>query len=268
METDDNIIELATLQTGDILLCVGEGRLASIVAKKTGSVYTHAAICYSPTVVVDIGERVQKTPTNEFITEFRYVAVYRNPTLWNAERKAALCSFLETKVNSETVYDTDAAKGFSERQKQHEMTLFAKLTEHFTDGLPATAHDKTSYICSELVIASLIAVGFWDEAMAISYQGDTLHPGKMGHTSTFGFRVGYLRADPTTEIPSDDEFLCSMTNRMTFATWQANQKQMSEEVPLQTDELLSLEEMHALTEGGRFFQTEPQFAKKEKEGKQ
>ena len=256
MDPNENIIELDALQTGDILLCIGEGDLASRVTAVTGSKYTHAAICYSPTEVVDIGDRVQKSSAEQFIKQFKYVAAFRNPFIWNDERQESLCRFLDAKVNSDTVYDVRAALSLDRRATDHQMTLFAKLTEHFTSGFPAAAHDKTKYICSELVIAALIAVGFWDEAMAIAYQGDTIHPGKMGHDSTFGFKVGYLRADSATVIPADDEFLCSMTNSMTFATRQATQKQMSEEAPLETGEVLSPEEVHALTEGGRYFQIE------------
>jgi len=228
IDPNENIVQLADLQAGDILLCIGQGPRADLVASITKSKYTHAAICYSDAIIADIGDQVQKTPTDVFIKLFRYIAVFRSPDFWPPPRVDALRAFIDSKANSDTKYDQKAARSLMTRQRTHHVKSFKNLTDHFTIGLSAAPYNKTNYICSELVIAALISVGLWDEAMAIVYQGDTIHPGNMGHDPTFGFRLGYLRADPKTVIPKDDEFACSPTNSMTIAEWNEAQKQMPE----------------------------------------
>jgi hypothetical protein len=242
MNPNEHIIRPTDLEAGDILLCVGEGDLAAEVTTITHSNYTHAAICYSASEVTDISNCVERTPICDFINGFKYVAAFRVPDCWDTMRRNSMQHFIDEKVAANIKYDTKAAMSLMRRQKAHRSQLFEKLTEHFTNGLPPEAHDKTKYICSELVIASLIAAGIWDGAMAIAYQGNTIHPGSMGHDPTFGYLVGFLRAHHTTEIPCDDEFACSPTNQMTIAEWNEARKQILGE-SAQPDQILTPQEM-------------------------
>jgi hypothetical protein len=245
MNPNDHIIKLSDLEAGDILLCVGQDEIAAKVTEITGSKYTHAAICYSADEVADISDRVEKTPACDFINGFSYVAVFRGPNFWMTGRLEVLRSFIDAKVNSDIKYDWRAALSLRDGQRTHQFELFTKLTEHFTNGLSADTHDKTKYICSEIVVATLIAVGMWDEAMAIALKGNTIHPGNMGHNPTFGYIVGFLRADPGTVLPEDDEFARSMTNGMTYGEWVEAAKDLADNPP-STDHKLSQDEIESL----------------------
>ncbi len=239
------IIEPADLEAGDILLCVGSDRLASIVTAKTKSKYTHAAICYSPTEVAHIGDKVEKVPTSDFIKDFKYVAVFRGPDFWTEQSLSTLQVFIDGKVGTETSYDEEAARSLMKRQKAHQIESLGKLREHFEDGVPEPEHDKVKYVCSEFVTACLAEVGIWGAGMKTGYQPDALHPGNQGHDASFGFLVGFLQADPAVIIPEDDEFARSMTNGMTYGEWVEVSMDLADNPP-QTDQVLSEQEIQSL----------------------
>jgi hypothetical protein len=245
MNPNDHIIKLSDLEAGDILLCVGAGRQASIVTAKTKSSYTHSAICYSPTEVAHIGDNVEKVPTRDFIQAFNYIAAFRGPDFWTEQSLSKLRVFIDGKVGTDTAYDEEAARSLMKRQKIHQIESFEKLRAHFEDGIPEPEHNKTKYICSEFVTACLAEVGIWGDGMKTSRQPDTLHPGNQGHDASFGYLVGFLRADPATVIPDDDEFARSMTNGMTYGEWVEAAKDLAENPP-STDHQLSQGEIENL----------------------
>jgi hypothetical protein len=212
MNPIDRIINLNQLQTGDVLLCVIGGRLAEKVEHNTGSKYTHAGICYSAAEVVDVTfGGIQKTAAAEFVAGSEYVAVFRNPYIWNQKRVQAFHHFLDNAISASLSYDRTGARTFAERKEDHQLTLIDKLYEHFEKGLQAVDHRKPKYICSELVVAAFIEIGFILPSAAITYQCDTYSPGDLGRDPTFGFFVGYLKPETTKEIPKDDEFANKVT---------------------------------------------------------
>ena len=212
MNTANRIIALDQLQTGDVLLCVLRGRLAAKVAQNTGSNYTHAGLCYSDTDVVDVAlGGIQKSAAADFVAGTEYVAVFRNPRIWSKNRVLALRHFLDTAIERCLKYDRKGASTFVERKEGHQLTLLAKLYEHFEKGLQPINHNKLEYICSELVVAALIEIGYIQTSAAIAYQCDTYSPGDLGHDATFGFFVGYLKPENTGEIPTNDEFANKVT---------------------------------------------------------
>jgi hypothetical protein len=212
MSPTDRIIAVDQLRTGDVLLCVLAGRLASKVEHHTGSKYTHAGICYNEAEVVDVTlAGIRKSGALAFVEGKEYVAVFRNPYIWNQGRVEALRQFLDSALTQQIGYDKSGARTFVERKADHDLTLLAKIHEHFEQGLQPVDHKKLEYICSELVVAAFIEIGYIQPSAAIVYQCDTYSPGDLGHDPTFGFFVGYLRPKNTGEIPADDEFARNVT---------------------------------------------------------
>ena len=245
MSPNDLIIEPTDLVAGDILLCVGEGELASSVTERTRSSYTHSAICYSNAEVAHMGSKVETDSIGDFVNGFKYVAVFRGPDFWSERRLLKLRKFVDEKANAGTSYDLRSALSLMKRQEDHQIESLEKMIAHFVDGVPEPEHNKAKYVCSEFVAACLIEVGIWGEGMATAYQPDALHPGNQGHDASFGYLVGFLRADPTTVIPADDEFACSMTNQMTYSEWQNAAAELACRPP-ETGQKLDLGEIQQL----------------------
>lgn len=245
MNPNEHIIEISDLKSGDILLCVGKDQQAALVTRKTGSKYTHSAICYSPSEIAHIGKQVEKVSVEVFIKDFAYIAVFRGPDFWGEERLKILRAFIDKKVGSDINYDIESARSLMKRKEEHQAGSHEKLINHFVNGVPEPEHDKDKYVCSEIVAAVLIEVGIWGDGVATAYAPNTLHPGDQGHDSAFGLLLGYLRADLTTEIPGDDEFASSETNLMTYSGWQAAKADMISNPP-QSDQELSEGEIQSL----------------------
>jgi hypothetical protein len=227
MNPNARIMALNQLQTGDVLLCVMGGRLAAKVEHNTESKYTHAGICYNEVEVVDVTlGGIQKAPAAQFVAGSEYVAVFRNPYIWNQNRVQAFHRFMDNAINARRKYDRTGARTFAERKEDHKLTLLAKLYEHFENGLQPVDHNKLKYICSELVVAAFIEIGFIQPSAAIAYQCDTYSPGDLGRDPTFGFFVGYLKPETTEEIPADDEF----ANKVTLGELKIAEDDMIQEI--------------------------------------
>lgn len=253
MNTTNLILELDQLEAGDLLVCVIRGSRAQEVAEATGSKYTHAGICYSSTEVVHMTMNgIEKVAVDQFLRATRYAAVLRNPSIWNSANLKLVRDFLDGCLANHRSYDLAALDTFSIRRDDHRLNLLDNLYAHFEKGLKPHDHRKLKYLCSELVVATFVEVGVIHPSAAIVYQCDAYSVGDLVRDPTFGYLVGYLKADGRGEIPPDSEFASSMT----FAAWLTSQKQ-GLAVPTQSEEELSPEEIDFLTEGGRFNQTEP-----------
>jgi hypothetical protein len=207
MDPNTRIIQCHQLKSGDVLLCVLEGRDAAAIARMTHTTYTHAAICYSSTEVVEVMEGgIRKATVQQFVSECVHAAVLRNPYVWTQTRVKALQEFLDDSINKQTAYHDEGVKTFRQRRKEHQWALLAKVKAFVTDGLEPQPHKKLEYICSELVAACFVEVGIMDSGAAIAYQSDTYSAGDLAKETMFGFFVGYLKPEPTVQIPADDEF--------------------------------------------------------------
>ena len=254
MITTNLILELDQLEAGDLLVCVMPGTRVQQVERATQSKYTHVGICYSSTEVVHMRTSgIEMVAVSQFLRAKHRVAVLRNPHIWTSAKLQLLRGFLDNCLANHRSYDEAALDSFSARRDEHRLNLLDRLYAHFENGLPPKDHRKLEYLCSELVVAAFVEAGVIQPSAAIVYQCDTYSVGDLVRDPTFGYLLGYLKTEVRGVIPSDAEFASSMT----FATWQATQKQMFEEQPLQTGEELSPQEFEALTEGGRFSRMEP-----------
>ncbi len=203
------------LKAGDVLLCVMSGELAQQVEDATGSKYSHSAICYSSTEIVHAESRgIKKMSTEILARGSNYIAVFRNPYVWNHPAYvAALQNFLDRAVQNNAQYDVESAEGLMERRADHQLTLLAKLHEHFLNGLEPENPEKLKYICSELIVACFAGVGFIKPDARIVYQCNTFTPADLGKDPTFGFFVGYIKRRHDIQIPNNDEFTKNVTLR-------------------------------------------------------
>ncbi len=220
------IIDPNTLEPGDLLLCVMPGTVAEQVEQVTGSKYTHAGICYNSAEVVHMSVRgIKKEPVSRLLESSQRIAVLRNPYIWSVKRVEALKQFLDDALANRRRYDMEAAQKFETRKDEHRINLLARLHDHFENGLQPENHSKLRYICSDLVVAAFIEIGYIQPSAAIVYRGDTYSAGDLGRDPTFGYFVGYLKPDHSGDIPRDDEF----ANKVTLAELKIAEAEMIQE---------------------------------------
>lgn len=212
MEAAKHIIGIDKVKIGDVLLCVMKGRMAEKVELKTGSKYTHAGICYSEDEVVDMTlDGIQKTKLSEFVADTDHVAVFRNPYIWSEDRNKELQTFLDNAITQGIKYDKRGVYTFTDRKATHQWSVHEKLLKFFEEGLQPDDHRKPKYVCSELIVASLIEIGVIDPSAAVLYKPDTYSTGDLSHDPTFGYFVGYLTPGTNDQVPDDDEFANGFT---------------------------------------------------------
>jgi len=212
MNPSNRIIDISELKPGDLLLCVMSGNTAQQVEQATGSKYTHAGICYDSEQVVHMTLRgIRKHSASQLLNSSQYIAIFRNPYIWSPERLQAFRQFLDDALANRRRYDMHAAETFEFRRDEHRLNLLAKLYDHFENGLSPDNHNKLQYICSDLVVAAFVEIGFIQPSAAIVYKGDAYSAGDLGRDPTFGFFVGYLKPEGTEGIPVDDEFANKVT---------------------------------------------------------
>jgi hypothetical protein len=214
MNPNELTIQSHQLMPGDVILCVIDdtGRLTEKIRRETESRYTHAAICISPTEVVDVNlAGIRKITIQKLVSESVYAAVFRNKLIWNEVRIKALNQFLDQAIQSGSGYDFRSFRTFIQRNQDHQLMLLAKIKAFFEHGLSAQPHKKPDYTCSELVAACFIEVGFITLSAASVFQSDTYSPGALGRESYFGFLLGYLKPRADTVIPLADEFANNIT---------------------------------------------------------
>lgn len=212
MSAEGKILDLNQLKAGDVLLCYGEGPIADKINKKTGSEYSHAAICYSATEAVDSGGGfVRKVAISDIVGYYSHVAVFRSPIAWSPQHVAAMNIFLDKVIGDKCKYNMAGLVGFVRRKENHELTLPKQLEAYFAGELEPDSFSKDAYFCSELVADCFAAAGFLHPSAAVVYKADTYAPGDLGKDPTFGTFVGYLTDGDAAEIPEDDEFINDAT---------------------------------------------------------
>jgi hypothetical protein len=210
----DKILELNQLLAGDVLLCYGDGRLANKIAEQSGSKYTHAAICYSPTEAVESGgNSVAKVSIDELVSRYPHIAVLRNPSAWSNQRVLVMNEFLDNIIAKNVKYNLKGVIQFRENKENHEQSIMDQIAAYFERELQPDSYSKDAYFCSELVADCFVVTGFIDQSAAVLYKSSTVSPGDLGKDSTFGTFVGYLTSGDASVIPEDDEFI----NVATFA---------------------------------------------------
>lgn len=179
------------------------------IGKATNSKYTHAAICYDSETLVHaakIWTPVKKDRIRDVVAYSKHAAVFRSSWAFGGNRVNKLQLFLDRIVEEKAGYDSWGAFRYEARKEQHLRTLNERLEAYFSSQRTAALSDKKSYFCSELVGASLCAIGAIQPSAAVVYNPITTSPADLGNDPTFGDFVGYLVPSNSTVIPNDDEF--------------------------------------------------------------
>ncbi|HCE93744.1 MAG TPA: hypothetical protein DEV74_14795 [Acidovorax sp.] len=198
------------LRPGDVLLCRGDGAFdvtRRVIASKTGSQYTHAAIYLGEGMVLEaVRPRVQKVPLDELLERYAHVAVFRQPDAWMPDRIQALAFFASKSVIAKARYNLGGALKIFDAKADHQNTVYERLDAYFKDPKSVSWSEKEEYFCSELVVDCYIVAGFIDPSAIAVYQSHTYSPGDLAEDPTFGTFAGYISGRPGYTIPSSDEF--------------------------------------------------------------
>lgn len=207
-------IGLSDLRAGDVLLCQGEGQGAHKVASETGSPYTHAAICISEAEAAEVERRVKKARIEEILSDYSYIAVFRQPDAWSERHVEDLNLFVNRVLS--TKYNVRGIRKFSDNEEEHRLSINEKLNKYFEEEYSPDPSIKEEYFCSEFVADCFVATGFISPSAAVFYKSDTIAPVALGKDPTYGTFLGYLCRDDDVEIPKDDEFFNNPTFAETF----------------------------------------------------
>lgn len=220
------LLEPRQLKTGDVLLFdSGKSPLPKssrakldwlkfwyilrLIKKQTESNYTHAAICYDNSVIVEAtgpDDPVTMTNIEDAISSCRHVAVLRNPYAFQGGQVERFQRFADRVVDERRHYNTQGVLNFAEHKEQHLDSIRAKLDSYFAGDHEVESFDKASYFCSELVVACFRASGFIDEAAAVYYDQNVISPADLGRDVTFGSFLGFLSSKKKLRISKKDQF--------------------------------------------------------------
>lgn len=205
------IISSEILRAGDVLLCYEARKIdptGKIISHVTESRYTHAAICYDTLQAAEsvLFKGVAKVATNELISRYDHVAVFRQPDAWPRERAEDLREFIDAIAGSGAKYNFEGIVKFIKRKNLHDITLKQQLHSYFSGDPCPTPSFKERYFCSELVVDCFVATGFIQPSAAVVYQSVVTSPGALGRDPTFGTFCGYATCKPDYEVPPTDEF--------------------------------------------------------------
>jgi hypothetical protein len=198
------------LRPGDVLLCRGDGVFditRRVIASKTGSQYTHAAIYVGEKMVLEaVRPRVQKVLLDVLLKRYAHIAVFRQPDAWTPDRIQALAMFANQSVIAKARYNLSGALNIFDAKADHQNTLYERLDAYFKDPKTVPWSEKEEYFCSEIVVDCYIAVGFIEPSAISVYQGHTYAPGDLADDPTFGTFAGYISGRSAYTVPSSDEF--------------------------------------------------------------
>lgn len=163
----------------------------------------------SPTEIADARPGgVKIRPLRDLVNESVCVGVLRLPDVWDASRVAMLVEFVKGLESAGAKHNYAGVRRFQEMRTEHQDGLTRALEEFFeleeAGAVQSAGIGAGPIICSELVVARLIRIGYIQPSAAVVYSPCTQSPGDLLRDPTYGYLVGVLAPDPGFELPSDD----------------------------------------------------------------
>jgi hypothetical protein len=84
-----------------------------------------------------------------------------------------------------------------------------RLKRHLEAGAPKPDYVRSSYFCSELVVAAFAEVGILAPTSAEVMRPEAFTPPDLGRDKVFGYLLGYI-CRPGALVPTDDPFVSSL----------------------------------------------------------
>jgi hypothetical protein len=143
---------------------------------------------------------VKIRPLRDLVNESVCVGVLRRPDVWGAPRVATLLEFVEGLESAGAKYNYEGVWRFLEKKTEHQDGLTRALEQFFEQEEAGTAQRAAAgpapFFCSELVVASLIHIGYIHPSAAVIYNPGTQSPGDLLRDPTYGYLVGVLAPAP------------------------------------------------------------------------
>lgn len=194
------------LVPGDVILCCS-AMTSDKAAQVTDSNYSHAAIHIGDGEIAESSSKgVWITSVSNLLDEYDHIAVLRNPYIWGADRIDKLRSFVKKAIEDKASFNTIGVRKYESRKSQHSISELERLEQYFQGKLPEIDAKRRTYFCSELVVASFLAIGVIGQSAAVVFTPEVFSPGDLGKDAIFGGFVGYIKASDEIEISEDDDF--------------------------------------------------------------
>lgn len=194
------------LVPGDVILCCS-AMTSGKAEQATDSKYSHAAIHISDGEIAESSSKgVAITSVSNLLDEYDHIAVLRNPYIWGGNRIDKLRSFIKKAIEDKASFNTIGMGKYESRKSQYSISELQRLEQYFQGKLPKIDAKRGAYFCSELVVASFLAIGVIDQSAAVVITPEVFSPGDIGKEATFGGFAGYIKASDEIEISEDDDF--------------------------------------------------------------
>lgn len=194
------------LVPGDVILCCS-AMTSDKAYQETDSNYSHAAIHISGGEIAESScKGVAITSVANLLDNYDHIAVLRNPYIWEGNRIDKLRNFVEKAVEDKASFNTIGIGKYQSRKSQHSISELQRLEQYFKGKLPEIEAERGTYFCSELVVASFLAIGVIDQSAAVVITPEVFSPGDIAKEATFGAFAGYIKASDEIEISENDDF--------------------------------------------------------------
>ncbi len=200
------VLNEVDLKSGDILLC-SSSQTSEKINELTDSDYSHAAIYLGKGKIAESASGgVRIVLISSLLKEYDHLAVLRNPYIWNERRLKELRRFIDKAINNSASFNRIGMGKYAERKEQHSGSGPERLDKYFEGKLPAIEHDRSTYFCSELVVAAFLSIGAIDQSAAVVITPEVFSPGDVAKEAVFGVFIGYIKSSNEHEIPESDDF--------------------------------------------------------------
>ena len=154
--------------------------------------YVHTAIYFGNDEVAHIRLGGQAVESVRVLGQPNHVVGVHRPYrgVWTDERKKGLVIFVNGTTKS--TYNKDGAQRLNSSWDAHVAQLHAALHEWAKSNSVNVKPIRSSYFCSEFVVACFIATGVMKGGAALLYEPSVYSPNRVANDFAFGEPIGFV----------------------------------------------------------------------------
>jgi hypothetical protein len=197
------------LQPGDVLYfrALQPDLLTRGISRRIDSPYTHVAIYLGENRILEAGyPTIQIRELSEADKDEAIIGVFRSQIGFTPRRAGVLRDFARTLIDNKAPYDMQGFRDYKKAKFDFEANLQKLLELDYGKTVPHDLRQQSPYFCSGLIVACFIMVGIIDEFAELAFDAGTFSPRDLYEDPTFGWFVGYIKAEAVI-VPPDDPLM-------------------------------------------------------------
>jgi hypothetical protein len=196
---------LEKLYPGDVLLCLGSGKLSDEMHKATNSSYNHVAIYLGSGMTAEsvLISGVTKTPLRKLLKRYKHCVVLRRPEAWTQDRVKTMEIFVQDLIDLGEKYNLIGALEVGKQRCTDTKTL--NLINSAQGHAKNLGQNDGGFFCSQLVASLFLLTGFIDYTAEFLFKADNTLPIKLAEDRAYGDFLGYIWEGICYSPPTSDE---------------------------------------------------------------